>query len=266
MVDPVTTLGAGLTVLASKDLLTKLLGPSADYLGGEMKTFVEKSHVNLESIFRAAIEKLGPLANEPGEVSARILKHVIDEGRFCEDPFVVEYLGGILASSRGEASRDDRGTFYLNEITSLSSYQIRTHYLVYASIVRAGNPTKQDTSYWFEENSLSVVIPEAGYVDAMEYTAEEKSDQISYHSFLGLGMRGLCERGTKVKTPPSSHPDFDQPYRFVWPTRYGYELFLWGLGLGKVRATSYFDLEPNHILPVEPKFEPLAIELGRQYF
>ena len=42
MVDPNALIGGGLAALASKDLLTKLLGPTADYIGGEIKDLVEK--------------------------------------------------------------------------------------------------------------------------------------------------------------------------------------------------------------------------------
>ena len=265
MVDPLTTIGAGLTVLASKDLLTKLLGPSADYVGGEIKHLVERSHVNLNNIFRNALQKIGPSADTPGNVSPRVLKHVIDEGRFADDPFMVEYLGGVLASSRGGFPRDDRGTFYLNEIASLSAYQIRTHYLIYASIVRAGKPHNQDLSYWFHDDSISVAIPEPGYITGMAYSVDEPHDDISFHSFLGLEMRGLNERGVNVIVP-DKHSDFDVPFRFVWPTRYGFELFLWGLGLGKTRPKSFFDLPTDIHLPEEPPFKTLAIELGKRHF
>lgn len=55
--DPLTITGAGLAVLGSKDLLVKLLGPSADYLGGEIAGFVQKCNVNLDSVFVRATKK-----------------------------------------------------------------------------------------------------------------------------------------------------------------------------------------------------------------
>jgi len=47
MSDPLTVAGAGLAVLGSKDVLTKILGPSADYIGGELASLIEKCNINL---------------------------------------------------------------------------------------------------------------------------------------------------------------------------------------------------------------------------
>lgn len=76
--DPISTVGAGLAVIGSKDILVKILGPTADYVGGEVKNFVAKCNVNLDSIFIRAQKKLGDRINEDGRVSPRVLKHVID--------------------------------------------------------------------------------------------------------------------------------------------------------------------------------------------
>ena len=41
--EPVTTIGIGaITAYLGKDGLTKILGPTADYLGGELKVFTQK--------------------------------------------------------------------------------------------------------------------------------------------------------------------------------------------------------------------------------
>lgn len=262
MVDPLTTVGAGLAVLGSKDLLNKVLGPTADYIGGEIKNLVERCNINLDNVFKNALQKLGSRADEPGAVSPRVLKHVFDEGRFCDDPLMVEYLGGVLASSKSEVPRDDRGAFYLNMITALSSYQLRTHYLVYAAIVRYGKPHDQDLSYWFEDDTITVAIPEDGYIEGMAYAEDESHEDIAYHAFLGLAANDLAEGGTR-KFEPDSHSDFDVPFRFFWPTRYGFELFLWGLGIGKTRVSSYFDLDTMVSLPTEPPFKALGIKFGK---
>ena len=47
--------GTGLAILGAgglaKDLLMELLGPTADYLGGEMRGYAEKGLNNLNNIF-----------------------------------------------------------------------------------------------------------------------------------------------------------------------------------------------------------------------
>jgi len=109
MIDPTTLIGAGLTAFASKEILTKLLGQTADYIGGEIKNLVEKCNVNIGDIFIKAYRKLGTRVEEPGTVNPRVLKSVFDEGRFCEDDLVKEYFAGVLASSRTSDGKDDRG-------------------------------------------------------------------------------------------------------------------------------------------------------------
>ena len=126
-------IGTGLVLAgsaaASKDLLVKLLGPTTDYLGEGMKNCVQKSQKNLEKIFNHALCVLGSDIETYGEVSPRILKQIISEGAFFEDELTAEYFGGVLASSRSNNSKDDRGLTHLSVVCTMSSYQIRTHYM-----------------------------------------------------------------------------------------------------------------------------------------
>ena len=52
MPEPLTVVGTGLAILGSRELLNKLLGPSADYIGGEISELVKKCNINLDKIFR----------------------------------------------------------------------------------------------------------------------------------------------------------------------------------------------------------------------
>ena len=74
MIDPGTAIGGGLAILASKDILLKILGPTADYVGGKTKGLVEKADINLNAIFSIALRKLGDRADAPGQVNPRVLK------------------------------------------------------------------------------------------------------------------------------------------------------------------------------------------------
>ncbi|MGL6598005.1 hypothetical protein ACSZOB_09650 [Aeromonas veronii] len=103
--DPITSVGAGLAVIGSKDLLIKILGPTADYVGGEIQGLVEKCNINLDNIFVKANKKLGARAEEDGVVSPRVLKHVLDEGRFCDNELTAEYYAGVLAASKEGANK-----------------------------------------------------------------------------------------------------------------------------------------------------------------
>ncbi len=262
MIEPNAIAGAGLVILGSKELLNKLLGPTADYIGGELKNIAERCNINLDNVFRRALQKLGPRANMPRAVNPRVLKHVISEGQFCEDVIMAEYLGGVLASTKSGTPRDDRGIYYLNLISELSSYQIRTHYMIYSSIVQYGSKFNQDTSFWYLNDGITVLIPEHEYVMSMDYSGEESHEDISHHSFLGLESSNLSKGGNQIINR-DSRPFPGVPFRYFWPTRFGFELFLWGLGLGHMRVSSYFDIDPNIHLPVTPVPKAVSIQLGR---
>lgn len=90
--EPAITVGTGLVVLGSKEILSKLLGPTADYIGEEILNLVKRCNINLDNVFAAAVRKLGNKIDEPGVVNPRILKHIIDEGLFCEDAVIAEWI------------------------------------------------------------------------------------------------------------------------------------------------------------------------------
>lgn len=53
--EPVAAVGIGLGILGTKDLLVKIFGPTAEYVGAEMKGLVEKCNVNSESFLKIHI-------------------------------------------------------------------------------------------------------------------------------------------------------------------------------------------------------------------
>src|SRR5208283_3371005 len=99
-----------------------------------------------------------------------VLKEVLSEGYFCEDELQAMYLGGVLASSKSSVSRDDRAIAYCSLVSSLSSYQLRTHCILYSTILRAthfligGKPYPlKNALTTIQKQSLTVVIREADY-------------------------------------------------------------------------------------------------------
>lgn len=75
MPEPITTVGLGaIAAYLGKDGLSKILGPTAEYLGGELKEFTKKRITNVGNIFSNAERKLGGKVNQPGSVSPKVLK------------------------------------------------------------------------------------------------------------------------------------------------------------------------------------------------
>lgn len=121
-------------IFANKDLVNKLLGPSCEYLGDKIKDkIVRKGLENIENIFSKAYKKLGNKINEPGKVNSRILQSILTTGSFCEDELIQEYLAGALALSRTKDGTDDSVIGVIKIIESLSSIDLRLHYILYTS-------------------------------------------------------------------------------------------------------------------------------------
>lgn len=232
--EPVTIAGAGLAVWGSKDLMTKLLGPTADYIGGEAKNFVEKCNINLDSIFKNATQKLGDRIETEGGVNPRVLKHVVDEGRFCEDELTAEYYGGILASSRSGNGRDDRGVTLLATIKDLSVYQLRFHYLVYSVINRLYKGNDFNIGDRSDCRKMSVFIPLRVYQKAMAFTPEEDPRTILSHVLFGLSKHDLIHSeftSGETEYLQKLIPQISESGIMLAPTLPGAELFLWAVGL-----------------------------------
>lgn len=232
IMDPLSTVGAGLAVIGSKDILVKILGPSADYVGGEVKNFVQKCNVNLDNIFIRAQKKLGNRIEEEGQVSPRVLKHVIDEGRFCEDSIVADYYGGIIASSKSEIERDDRGVAVLAVIKSLSVYQLRLHYLFYSLVYNMWKGKGKNLGT--ERSEMSIYIPISVYLSAMSFSDAEDTESILSHSVEGLVRSGLVDGNFRYGAQEFMaewFPSATQSGIIMAPSVFGAEVFMWGQGI-----------------------------------
>ena len=288
MVDPITSIGAGLSILGSKDIITKLLGPTAEYIGGEIKGLVEKCNVNLDDIFVKAHQKLGNKLDQPGVVNPRVLKSIFDEGRFCEDELTKEYFGGVLASSRTENGKDDRGITNSKLVSSLSSYQLRTHYIFYSLLRKTFQPYRHIVSPGTSRQMMPIYLPTELFYMLMniieEYPDPNERLNILTHSMNGLRRADLIEDNYLFGGPEFFKRDnikcrFDDfPMReeilcehgiTFQPTPGGMELFLWAHGLGQFTHFQFLDENlkieefPNMELPdkVDILYEDFIIHL-----
>jgi len=72
--EPAAAIGAGLAILGAKEIIKKILGPTADYIGQELRNYTEKGAKNLKNIFTKAEKKLGPDIDQPGRVPPKCSK------------------------------------------------------------------------------------------------------------------------------------------------------------------------------------------------
>jgi hypothetical protein len=251
MVEPVT-LGVGaIAAYLGKDGLQKLLGPTADYLGGGLKDFTEKRFDTAGKIFANASKKLGSKLDEPGGVPPKLLKHIIDDGSFADDSVEIEYLGGVLASSRSTDSRDNRAARLARKIDSLSNYQLRAHYLIYRSIKDIFSESGI-SGLGTNRQRFKIFLPLDQFITAMEFSDSEmcKFNSIFSHIIFGLSNEGLIEAQFMfggVEHIKDMFPNAPSAGIVCQPSADGIELFQWAFGYGDADLDGIF----------LPEFDPL---------
>ena len=233
----ITTVGFGaIAAYLAKDGVAKLLGPTADYLGEGLRNLTQRRVESIGKIFANASAKLGSQLDEPGQVPPRVLKTVMNEGSYCEDPAALEYFGGVLASSRTERGRDDRGARVAKLVDNLSAYQIRTHYLLYTTVADLFSGSGKIFGTDQDRSQMELFLPMEGYGTAMGFSQKEwDNPQIMHHIWHGLDSDDLIEgrwhfgNRESLKAVFAGAPDAGIVCR---PSSLGAELFLWAFGHG----------------------------------
>lgn len=235
-------IGSGLALLGSAKVIEKLLGPTADYIGTGLKDWAARSLRNLRSIFDRASELLGDKLETPGGISPRVLKEVLAEGAFCEDGLWADYFGGVLASSRSENGRDDRGARFAALIANLSTYQLRLHFVIYKLIKEVFQGTDHLPTDTEGRRKLTLFIPREAFDVGMELGPAENGDLITQHTLVGLAAVGLISNsyvnGSQSELLPF-FPDAPAGGILVQPSMLGFELLLWAYGLGNVHVVRF---------------------------
>lgn len=254
-------IGTGLSILGTAiggvKILEKILGPSADYIGDQIKEWTEKKISNTAKIFKNAEEKLGDKIKDSGRVPPKVLKGILEDGAWCEEDLQIEYFGGVLASSRTGISRDDRGAYFVSLISRLSTYQLRTHYLVYHSIKSQFNGQKMNVGFSDDREKMEIFMPYPTYYNALDFSEEEMPNSmfLMEHAVVGLFKERLIEDYTYG---PTEHlkKRFEEAAEagiIFEPSMLGVELFMWAYGFGQVQNNDFFlpDIEFKNNLNIK---------------
>ena len=165
-----------------------------------------------------------------------MLKAIINEGSYSDDDITVEYFGGVLASSRTDVSRDDRGARLAKILDGLSTYQIRSHYLIYSTISELLSNGGNSFGTSVDRDQMQLFIPFQGYAEAMGFTLQEwDNPQILSHIFHGLSTDGLIEGSWRLgKRELLTEVVGNAPGDGIIckPSALGVELLLWAFGHG----------------------------------
>lgn len=252
----------GISAIAAylgKDGIEKLLGPTTSYLGEALRDIAKKRIENIGKIFQAGTNKLGGKENSNGQVPPKLLNTILNDASYNEDELTIEYFGGILASSKSETGRDDRGASIAKLVDNLSTYQIRAHYIIYKTLIQAYPGTKS-VSDDNARSQLLIFIPWANFENAMEFSDEElrEKNNMYAHIFFGLNQQGLIESFEYGESENLKRfmSNITTGGIFCRPSVKGIELLAWGLGIGdKDNALLFKGEYPQLSTDIEISFE-----------
>jgi hypothetical protein len=211
--EPVSTLTTVGTTLA---IANKLLGKTAEAISDDLANLYK---AGLDKIVSVAIRKT-PDIEDGKSANLRVTRDVFFNGSFTDEAICAEYFGGILASSRSIDGKDDIGVFYTDIIKSLSSSQLKLHYIIYHSL----------NKLWVEMPEEKI-RPNAGMgtetgqyniwfstIELQNIGIDVEKDLIALHckELIGLNYEALghkLEDGKEV------------PYTKVGPTTLGIQLY-----------------------------------------
>lgn len=114
-------------------LIEKLLGKTCFLIGEDLAKLYKKGR---DKIIEKAEKKIKN-KNDGKSSNLRVTRDVFWNGAYTDEAICAEYFGGILASSRSEDGKDDSNIYYVDLIKSLSTKQLKLHYLIYSSFNKA---------------------------------------------------------------------------------------------------------------------------------
>jgi hypothetical protein len=220
---------------ATANLLMRVLGPSADAIGEALGRYTSYRLRNVGRIVKRADLKSGN--EDRGTANPRVAHKLLEEGSYCDDEIMVDYLGGVLAASRTPSGRDDRAVAWSSLVTSLSSLQLRAHFLLYREwAVRLHGLLDVNLGVNEGRNLAVMQIEMTEFCAALINQNDISIDAAIGHAIVGLVREGLLGDvyafGPMAKMPPNMKvkTQYDDVL-CVRPTVMGVELYGWAQGL-----------------------------------
>jgi hypothetical protein len=226
-----------------------------DYLGDGVRDLTKKRAENLGKIILKAHNK-SEGHEEQGFVPPRVIKNIFDDGSFSEDELTAEYLGGVLASSKSPNGRDDRGVALSGLVNRLSTYTLRTHYIVYSVIRRLALDSYLNVGITEEARRLAIFITRDAYDRAMEFDTIEDATLAMNHALYALIQEQLIANKPWATGEPENLKRFFKRVAptsgiMVYPTVPGVELYLWAHGKGHLDRWAFLDPEEQFEFDLE---------------
>ncbi|WP_157987667.1 hypothetical protein [Jiangella endophytica] len=247
-------------------LLVRLLGPATDEVAIYLAYKAKRRIGNAMRILERAEAKGG----QEGYMNERVADRILDDGLLLDDSVAVDYVSGLLAGSRSPNGRDDRAVTWAAEVTSMSTLQIRAHYLLYrewASRLHGRADVQLNVTSGTRKALMLVEYSE--FVSMLVGDHDIDRQGAITHAIIGIHQAGLIGQDFALGDKKTVAVE-ENPFRAalkVTPTIRGIELYGWASGDPSVIAPTFtrlaapFDTDPP--LPrltrvVLPKLEPAS--------
>jgi hypothetical protein len=236
----------------ARGLLIRVLGSSADAISEALGRYTAYRVRNVQAIVERADAKSHDISGTRKVVNPRVAHVLLEDGSYCDDELMADYLGGVLAGSRTQHGRDDRAVAWSNVIISLSALQVRAHYLLYrewAARLRDIADFNLGMSQDRYEATMDIELSE--FLPTLTQNSEVPAPDALGHSIPGLIRVGLLEDDYTIgprENAGQPDPQFDHLLR-VRPSVMGLELYGWAQGLPGLSPGDFqskatvFDLE-----------------------
>ena len=192
--------------------LRKILGPTFDLIGADLASLYEAGR---DRLVNAATRKIADL--DDGKcANLRVTRDVLWHGAFANNEICSEYYGGLLAASRSADGEDDTAIPFVNAIKSMSSMQVRTHYII----------------YWAFEKLLLARKGKGEELDLFELIKTEEiylrsglNAAIDLQVLMQQGLVTAWQTGVTKVIGADEHHSVALPYLMARPTVFGATLY-----------------------------------------
>lgn len=230
-------------------VLYQLLSPSAKVFGERIGGLSEVACDNIESVLRKVANKISD--DSVGTIPLRVGKSILQEVPYSDNEITQEYFAGVLATSKTQDNIDDRGVYFNDLVSKLSSYQLRAHFIFYSLVNEKFLNSDLNVQVGKQANDMGIVMSSNEFLDTMN-VSESMSETISGHIFSGLSKEDLItgaayghsdklniSKVSKIK----NNEELESHILKYTPTSLGAELFLWSIGRGDLPAYKFLDID-----------------------
>lgn len=231
------------------DVVSRMFGPPGDEIGEYLRRKAHYRLNNAERIAEKANRRLIKQRRKGGKVSQRLSYVMLEDGTYSDDELMAEYLGGVLAAGRTPSGKDDRGVAWTKLITSMSTLQLRAHFVLYREWAHAVHKNAnvnlasdiRKALMYVSLDDLFSILSEAVPDLSGDAMLTDVISGLSRFELIGSGW-GAGNASTLGLGGGAEDVPFEQIFR-VYPTLTGLALYGWACGLPGIDPTDFKELD-----------------------